>query len=152
MPYIDLCDLRHGCILGPVAASPALATRCRTRSSAGDCMRLPMNSGWWGRRSERRMAVEEAGLELPMARTALLAHLRATEAPASETERVREAVRDLCDDAHRRHLQAEQLLIAIKGAWRSMPESRSTPRSVSAQNSLDRFISLCIEEFYIRRD
>ena len=96
--------------------------------------------------------MSETGADLPAARAALLVHLESTRAPTSESRRVREAIRELCDDAHRRHLQPEQLLIAIKGAWRAMPESRSGARVAASQDALDRFISLCIEEFYARRD
>jgi hypothetical protein len=115
-------------------------------------MHVPLNGGWWGERPERRSSVVETGLALPAARAALLAHFGATDAPSGETQRSRAAVRELCDDAHRQQLQPEQLLIAIKGAWHSIPESRSSTRPGSTQDSLDRFISLCIEEYYARRD
>jgi hypothetical protein len=113
-------------------------------------MRLPLNCGWWGKWSDRRASVDEPGTDLPTARPALLAHLNASGPTASDAQRVRETVRELCDDAHRRRLQAEQLLIVIKGAWRSLPETRSGARVPQA--SLDRFISLCTEEYYARRD
>jgi hypothetical protein len=98
---------------------------------------------------------DESGVPLPAARAALVAHLKASgsASPVShDAQRARAAVRELCDDAHRRHLQAEQLLIAIKDAWRSMPEARTDARLGAPQHSLDRFISLCIEEYYARGD
>ena len=85
------------------------------------------------------------------ARLALRAHLQATREPR-HAARARESVRALCDDAHRRQLRAEQLLVAIKGAWHSLPEVEGAARVKPSDSSLDRFITLCIEEFYARRD
>jgi hypothetical protein len=119
-------------------------------------MRLPVNSGWLSRRLGRSAPRDEQGVSLPAARAALVAHLKASASAAlpesRDAQRARHAVRELCDDAHQRHLQAEQLLIAIKDAWRSMPEARADARLGAPQHSLDRFISLCIEEYYARRD
>ena len=115
-------------------------------------MRLPLNSGWLGKISDRGDSLQNAGGELPAVRTALLAHIRASSSVESDRDRARNAVRELCEVAHRRHLRAEQLLVAIKGVWRSMPEARVGGRPVATQRSLDRFISLCIAEYYARRD
>jgi hypothetical protein len=119
-------------------------------------MRLPVNVGWLGKRLGRSTPREDGELSIPAARAALVAHLKASGVAASpeprDAQRAREAVRELCDDAHRRHLQAEQLLIAIKDAWRGMPEARANARLGVPHEPLDRFISLCIEEYYARRD
>lgn len=119
-------------------------------------MRLPVNSGWLARRFGRPATSDETEVPLVAARRALAAHFSAASSDASpatrDAERARDAVRDLCDDAHRRHLQPEQLLIAIKDAWRAMPEAREGVRHGEASRSLDRFISLCIAEYYARRD
>lgn len=120
-------------------------------------MRLPLNSGWLERRRlARGSRSEESGVVLPSARFAILAHLRASDVGGSaeprEKRQAQEAMRDLCHDAHRRHLQAEQLLIAVKDAWRALPEARLDARRAAPHASLDRFISLCIAEYYARRD
>jgi hypothetical protein len=120
-------------------------------------MRLPVNSGWLSKRLGQSPSRDEGEVSLLAARAALVAHLKASGPAASPAEqrdaqRARQAVRELCEDAHRRHLQAEQLLIAIKDAWRAMPEARANARLGVPHDSLDRFISLCIEEYYARRD
>lgn len=115
-------------------------------------MRLRWDSGWWKRRSDRGDSLADAGRDLPAVRAALLAHIRASSGAAGDDGRARDAVRELCDDAHRRHLEPEQLLVAIKGVWRSMPEAGAGARVAATQGSLDRFITLCIEEYYARRD
>ena len=96
-------------------------------------MRLPLHNGWGGSRLGRDATSEGADAAMPAARAAILAHLRASEASVvggepREAQQARDAMRDLCHDAHRRHLQAEQLLIAVKDAWRAMPEARTGAR------------------------
>jgi hypothetical protein len=119
-------------------------------------MRLPVSSEWLGRQLARSTPRGDAELSLPAARTALAAHLKASgvtgPSDPRDAQQARQAVRALCDDAHRCHLHAEQLLIVIKDAWREMPEARVGSGHVAPHDSLDRFISLCIEEYYARRD
>ena len=114
-------------------------------------MRLPVNGGWLPGRGKGDVEVERAEPGLTVARAALRAHVEATRRPR-EAPRAREAMRTLCDDARRRRLHAEQLLVAVKGAWRTLPSAETGGDERSRQHTLDRFITLCIEEFYARVD
>lgn len=110
-------------------------------------MRLPLNSAWFGRRTEQLHERDALTPGLAAARSAMRAHL-----DGGGDGRSREAARVLCDDAHGRRQQAEQLLIALKEAWQSLPETRGAGGERTRQVTLDRFITICIEEFYARRD
>jgi len=61
---------------------------------------------------------------------------------------LRQAIRLLCAEAHGRGLQVEQLLIALKQAWRSIPEAQRIPAGGPREKLLDRLVTMCIEEFY----
>ena len=65
--------------------------------------------------------------------------------------RLRRALRLLCDDARARGVRAEQLVIMIKQAWRSLPEAASRPGDDSGTELLRRVVSVCIEEYYAER-
>jgi hypothetical protein len=62
--------------------------------------------------------------------------------------RLRRALRLLCDDARRRGVRAEQLVVAIKQAWGSLPESRWRPGDDRGTAFLQRVVTVCIEEYY----
>ena len=120
----------------------------------GEQMQLPLNDVWSDRHEDGPARSDASAGELPAARLALLAHLETSARAGAprDAQRAREAMRALCDEAHRHHLRAEQLLHAIKGAWRSLPQVAGMSRTGGARDSLDSFISLCMEEFYARRD
>jgi hypothetical protein len=79
-------------------------------------------------------------------RSALKAHLRGDIAEAD----LRRALRLLSDEAHRQHLQAEQLLKIFKQTWVSLPEVQRLPHG-PREELLARSITTCIEEFYAER-
>jgi hypothetical protein len=62
----------------------------------------------------------------------------------------RMAVRALCDAAHARGLQIEQVLILLKSVWHALPEARVAIRAHDG-NILSAVITLCIHEYYIPR-
>lgn len=66
--------------------------------------------------------------------------------PSADHE-IRIALRELCDAAHTNGMRAEQVLVLLKDAWRSLPEARSAPRD-EQQSVLAFVIGLCIKEFY----
>jgi len=66
-------------------------------------------------------------------------------------EETRELMRRSCDVAHERGLQAEQLLLLLKQAWRELPEAQRLPHH-EAGDGLARVITVCIHEYYARGD
>ena len=60
---------------------------------------------------------------------------------------MRAALRALCEEGRRRGLRVEHLLVALKGAWASLPEA-STPPHDAGRCALDRLVSACIQEYY----
>jgi hypothetical protein len=62
-------------------------------------------------------------------------------------ERSRAALNLVCTLARRDELHAEQLLVALKDAWRRLPEVQSAPRT-DADVTLACVVTHCIEEFY----
>jgi hypothetical protein len=63
---------------------------------------------------------------------------------------LRQAIVLLCEDAHRRGLTAEQLILLVKDVWHRMPEVQHLPRSLRQDEALSRTITICIEEYYAR--
>lgn len=59
-------------------------------------------------------------------------------------------LRRLNDEAHRKHMTAEQVLIALKRVWFSIPEVRSAGDSEAGRVLLHRIVSLSIQQFYER--
>ncbi|MFL5576721.1 MAG: hypothetical protein ACJ79S_12210 [Gemmatimonadaceae bacterium] len=76
-------------------------------------------------------------------RSALQSLVRTGAAPAD----VRRLVDLLCGEARRAGLHAEQMLVTLKAAWRSIPEVYGSPRD-RRDELLDEIITACIEEFY----
>ena len=64
----------------------------------------------------------------------------------------RHALRLMSEDAHRRGVRAEQMIVALKEAWRSLPEVQSLPAGGPGDSALSRAITMLIEEFYARPD
>jgi hypothetical protein len=77
-------------------------------------------------------------------RSALQSHLRAS-APAASLGHV---LRVMSAEARRSDVPVQQLLIAIKSAWSSIPEARQGARTGLRDDMLDQIVTLCIEEFY----
>ena len=58
------------------------------------------------------------------------------------------AVRMMCEEVHRENLHAEQLIIAFKEAWHSLPEVQRIPRGGERERLLEQIVTLCVEEYY----
>lgn len=65
---------------------------------------------------------------------------------------VRDALRVVCDDARRRDLRAEQVIVALKETWAVMPEVGALPPGSVRTELLAYFVTLCIDEYYAPRD
>lgn len=63
--------------------------------------------------------------------------------PSSDAN-VRKAVAAACTDARCRGLEAERMLVELKRAWYSIPESASHERA----DVVSRLVTLCILGFY----
>lgn len=65
---------------------------------------------------------------------------------------IREALRELCDNAHHNQVRVEQLVIAIKQGWLSLHSERPRVRSEGPDGLLNQVITLCIDEYYARTE
>ena len=77
---------------------------------------------------------------------------RNAEGPARAGDDIRDALRTLCEDAHRSHVRVEQLVIAIKQGWSSLHSENPRGRSAGPDGLLNQVITLCIDEYYARAD
>jgi hypothetical protein len=67
---------------------------------------------------------------------------------ASEDVQLRRALRSFCDAAHVRHLQPQEVLIALKRICRSVPEVRDARTRDGSDALIARVVTMCIQEFY----
>ncbi len=63
---------------------------------------------------------------------------------------LRRALTAMCVDARARALRPEQLLIALKETWPTLPEVRALPAGEPRTALLSRVIGLCLDEYYRR--
>jgi hypothetical protein len=76
------------------------------------------------------------------------AHLQTADASASAHRELRAALRQVCTDARRSGLRAEQLLVLIKDVWSGIPAGISRVKSMHGDERLNYVISTCVDEFY----
>jgi hypothetical protein len=68
--------------------------------------------------------------------------------PLRDDAGFRRALRLMSEDAHRRGVRAEQMIVALKEAWRSLPEVQALPGGAPRDAVLSGVITMFIEEFY----
>ena len=54
----------------------------------------------------------------------------------------------LCDETRRRGLRAEQLIVAIKHAWATLPDTRWWRREANSE-LLSIVITVCVEQYFL---
>ena len=76
--------------------------------------------------------------------------VRAQSADAAPEQRreIRASLRDICVEAKRAGLRAEQLLVLIKDVWSALPAGISRVQSVHGDERLNYVISTCVDEYY----
>ena len=67
---------------------------------------------------------------------------------ADTEHRLRPALSQVCADARRAGLRAEQLLVLIKEVWSGLPAGLSRVQSVHGDERLNHVISVCVDEYY----
>ena len=77
---------------------------------------------------------------------------RGTEQPSPASDEVRDALRELCEDAHRNHVRVEQLVIAIKQGWTLLHSDHPRARADGPDALLNQVITSCIDEYYARAE
>ena len=75
-----------------------------------------------------------------------------TEESPRTSDGIRDALRELCDDARRNQVRVEQLVIAIKQGWKSLHSEQPRVRSAGPDVLLNHVITLCIDEYYARAE
>jgi hypothetical protein len=76
------------------------------------------------------------------------AHLQNADAPLSARRELRESLRQVCTDARRSGLRAEQLLVLIKEVWSGIPVGLSRATAMHSDERLNFVISTCVDEYY----
>lgn len=67
---------------------------------------------------------------------------------AARDGEVRRALRAVSRSARARALPVEQVVIAIKHVWNSLPQMQQTIGRAERRQMLDRIVTLCIEAYY----
>ncbi len=80
-------------------------------------------------------------------RSVLQAHARGEPAHGE----LRHAIGLVCREARRERLRAEQVIVAVKGTWYSLPEVRELSSGEARADLLDHVVRLTIDEFYAER-
>ena len=68
-------------------------------------------------------------------------------APEQQGE-MRTSLREICAEARRAGLRAEQLLVLIKDVWSALPAGISRVQSGHGDDRLNYVISTCVDEYY----
>lgn len=76
------------------------------------------------------------------------AGLRCADAPSDEQLDLRAPLREVCTEARRSGLRAEQLLVMIKDVWSGLPPGIAHVPSVHGDERLNYVISTCVDEYY----
>jgi hypothetical protein len=82
---------------------------------------------------------------LDAVRAAILAHLAK---PAEGTDTLHDALRRMAREANANQVRAEQLIVAFKQLWATMPELQNASDRQARSRLLERLITLCINEYY----
>ena len=77
-------------------------------------------------------------------RAALVHYLRA---PSSPNE-LRDALNSMAEEARKKAILPEQLLVTLKQLWSSLPEVRSVGDVDQQTRMLQRVVTMCIREYY----
>ena len=81
---------------------------------------------------------------LEILRAAIAKHARGE----AHDDELRRALSLLAQEAQVKHLRAEELIIALKTLWRSLPEVQQATNRTDQNLLLGRLVSICIEEYY----
>jgi hypothetical protein len=76
-------------------------------------------------------------------RAALIAYVA-----ANETSTLDRALRAVAGEAREKRMHAEQLLVALKDIWFSLPDLRDTVDAEEQTRLLQRAVTLCIRAYY----
>lgn len=68
----------------------------------------------------------------------------------NHTEEMQDILRRVNEQAHERGISAEQVLIALKRVWFSLPEVRNAGESEPQRSLLHRVVTRCIQQYYAR--
>lgn len=79
---------------------------------------------------------------------ALSAALSAYLADSVEDGRLRGVLRQIAEEARRKEMHAEQLLVILKDVWFALPSIKNLPEGAEQHRVLQRIVSLCIREYY----
>jgi hypothetical protein len=71
-----------------------------------------------------------------------------TPAASVRTEASRRAMRLVCEEAHRRGVRVEQVIILLKHLWATLPADARPDGRVASRELLEGIVRVCIEEFY----
>ena len=80
--------------------------------------------------------------------TALRIALQQRLSGATGDAEIRQALRAMSEEARAESLHVEQVIVALKRVWESLPEVRRATDRQEQNRILERAVTLCIQEYY----
>ena len=80
--------------------------------------------------------------------TALRIALQQRLSGATGDAEIRQALRAMSAEARAESLRVEQVIVALKRVWESLPEVRRASDRQEQNRLLERVVTLCIQEYY----
>ena len=65
---------------------------------------------------------------------------------------LRRVLRNMSEEARAESLHAEQVIVALKRVWESLPEVRRATDRQEQHRLLERVVTLCIQEYYAEQE
>ena len=84
--------------------------------------------------------------------TALRSALQQRLSGSTGDAEIRQALREMSREARAESLHAEQVIIALKRVWESLPEVRRASSRQEQNRLLEQVVTLCIQEYYADQD
>ena len=70
---------------------------------------------------------------------------------SGDAARLQAVLRNIATEARSKQMRAEQLLIALKDVWYSLPQLQRAPEGDEQNRMLQRIVTQCIREYYAAR-
>jgi hypothetical protein len=97
---------------------------------------------------ESAIATTNRRLRARLEVTVRVVRAQLADAAPDQQRELRASLREICADARRAGLRAEQLLVLIKDVWSSSPSAIARVQTMHGDERLNYVISTCVDEYY----